>query len=768
MSPELSDAIAASWSVPLWATLSLLLTAIVYWRGWRVAHLTRPMELPTWRAACFYAGLATIWLAIASPLDVLGNWLLLAHMVQHLLLMSVAPPLVLLGAPTVPLLRGLPRGWVRDGLGPLFVSRTAHAVTRFLTHPATGWIAMNVAYLGWHVPAAYELALRSPFWHEVEHGCFLVTSLLFWWTVLQPWPSRARWSRWAIVPYLITADLANTVLSALLAFSSRVLYPTYAAAPRIFGLSAMQDQAAAGAFMWVVGSTIYLVPAIGITVALLSQRMPQTTRSQGHHSLVTIGGRPAAGKIHEATQPFDLLRVPVVGALLRARYGRQSLQAMSLLAMGVVIAHGLFGHPMAAMNLAGVLPWNIFRALGVLALLFVGNLFCLACPFTLPRELGRKLGWARLRWPRWLRVKWIGVGLMIAFFFSYERFALWNDPARTAWLLIAYVGIAFLVDTLFQGASFCKYVCPIGQFNFVGSLMSPTTLRVRSASTCTSCTTRDCIRGNVQQRGCELELYLPEKRSNADCTLCMDCVKACPHDNIGILPRSMTQDVLAEEPTSSLGRLARRTDVAVAALVLVLAAFANAAAMVGPGAAFLSAAGQRLRWLATDVGSFVAVLGVTLLAVSLVWLVGAASSAVGLNGKKREAFCRSALALVPLGMGMWAAHLLFHLLTSLPSLLPLLQQAAHDVGLHAFGTPDWSMAAAMLPGNGLLQAQLLFLDAGLLMSLYVAWRMACGAGVARRLAAAAPVTILTVVLYAFGFWLLLAPMQMRGMMMGGM
>ncbi len=89
------------------------------------------------------------------------------------------------------------------------------------------------------------------------------------------------------------------------------------------------------------------------------------------------------------------------------------LQAVSLLVMCIVIAHGFIGHPMAAMNLAGVLPWNIVRALGVLALLFVGNLFCMACPFTLPRELARRFGWARFRWPQWLRVKWIGVGLMV-------------------------------------------------------------------------------------------------------------------------------------------------------------------------------------------------------------------------------------------------------------------------------------------------------------------------------------------------------------------
>ena len=758
MNPELSDAIAASWSVPLWATLSLLLTAVLYWRGWRAARLTRATELPPWRAACFFAGLATIWLAIASPVDVLGNWLLLAHMAQHLLLMSVAPPLLLLGAPTVPLLRGVPRGWMRDGVGPLFSSRMLHAIGRFLMHPATGWIAMNVAYLGWHVPVAYELALRSPAWHEVEHACFLFTSLLFWWTVLQPWPSRARWSPWAVVPYLVTADLANTALSAFLAFSRGVLYPTYATAPRIFGLSAMQDQAAAGAFMWVVGSAIYLVPAIGVTFSLLSRR---TSR----HALVMIGGAPAAGKIHAATQPFDLLRVPVIGAFLRARYGRQSLQAISLLLMCLVIEDGFVGHPMAAMNVAGVLPWNVVRAVGVLVLLFAGNLFCMACPFTLPRELGRRLGWARLRWPQWLRVKWVGVGLMVVFFFGYERFALWNSPARTAWLLVAYIGAALLVDTFFRGASFCKYVCPIGQFNFVGSLISPTTLQVRSASTCNTCATRDCIRGNEQQRGCELELYLPEKRSNADCTLCMDCVKACPHDNIGISTRSMTHDAVASEPTSSLGRLHRRMDVAAAALVLVFAGFANAAAMVGPGSDWLAAAGRGVPWLATGAGSFAGVLAGILLAGAVVWLASQST----LGGQSRsETFGRSALALVPLGMGMWAAHLLFHLLMGVPALLPLVQQAGQDLGVRWLGVPRWSAGSAVLPGNGLLQLQLLFLDGGLLLSLYMVWRTVAKVRVGQRLLAIAPLALLTVALYCIGFWLLLQPMQMRGVMMGGM
>ncbi len=759
MNEQISDAIAASWALPLWPTLALLSAAWVYWRGWRLARLTRPDELPSWRAGCFFAGLAATWLAIASPLDALGSWLLLAHMAQHLVLMSVAPPLLMLGSPLVPLLRGLPRSWVRNALGTLLRARGMHRLFRWVSHPATAWLAMNAAYLGWHVPPAYELALRDASWHQAEHAFFLLTSLLFWWNVLQPWPSRPRWSRWAMVPYLISADVVNTALSAFLVFSGRILYPTYVAAPRIFAFSAAQDQAAAGAFMWVVGSAIYWVPAIGLTLSLLS-------RQSSRHSLVTIGGPAARGRLAAAGQPFDLLRLPLVGALLRARYGRQSLQALSLLAVVLIIAHGLWGPPVAATNLAGVLPWNVARAAGVLSLPFIGNLFRMACPFTLPRELARRLGWARLRWPRWLRVKWIGVGLMLAFFFSYERYALWNNPSRTAWMLVAYVGVAFAVDALFQGASFCKYVCPIGQFNFAGAMLSPTTLAVRSQRTCTSCATRDCIRGNADQRGCELELYLPQKRSNADCTLCMDCVKACPHDNIGILSRSPAEELLSNARTSSLGLLDRRLDLAAVVLVVVVAALANAAAMVEPERQLLVQAGERLPLLATGVGSAFGAMGVALLAMLL---VGSASAL--LIGERtstlRERFGRGALTLLPLGMGVWAAHLLFHLVVGAPGLSPLLQQAAQDYGFHQLGRPDWSLAGSGLPGDGLLQMQLLLLDCGLLLSLYLLWRRAAHS--VRGLLSAAPLVMVILAVYALGFWLLLAPMQMRGVMnMGAM
>jgi hypothetical protein len=119
-------------------------------------------------------------------------------------------------------------------------------------------------------------------------------------------------------------------------------------------------------------------------------------------------------------------------------------------------------------------------------------------------------------------------------------------------------------------------------------------------------------------------------------------------------------------------------------------------------------------------------------------------------------------------MGMWAAHLVFHLVMAAPALLPLLEQTGLDFGLRSLGTPQWSSGGVVLGGNGLLQLQLLFLDGGLLLSLYLAWRMVTATRLARGLMAVAPLALLTIALYAFGFWVLLEPMQMRGMMMGAM
>ncbi len=278
-----ADAVPANfwgaWSFPVAPFIALTLTLWLYLRGWRAAGRTRGRELPSWRAACFTGGIISLWIAIASPIDALDDYLLVAHMIQHFILMSIAPPLIVLGAPAVPLLRGLPKA-VRLPLRPLFRARWLHRVVRFLLHPVSAWLLMNIAYLGWHVPAAFELTFRSEAIHQVEHACFFFTSVGFWWVVLTPWPARRVWPRWSVIPYLLSADVLNTILSATLAFSGRVLYPSYAHAERISSLTPLQDQVGAGAEMWVLNSVVFLVPAVVLTFRLFAPRSMHAVSAQ--------------------------------------------------------------------------------------------------------------------------------------------------------------------------------------------------------------------------------------------------------------------------------------------------------------------------------------------------------------------------------------------------------------------------------------------------------------------------------------------------------
>src|SRR5262245_43946297 len=237
MSPAIQS-VFNSWSIRPGVLASLIVSAILYLRGWRVLRRVAPDRFPAWRPWAFLGGLFALLAALVSPLDTFSGLLLSAHMGQHLLLMSVAPPLILLGAPLLPLLRGLPRTFARDGVGPFLVWPPLQRFGRALTHPFVGWLALIVTLCVWHVPAAFELALRAPFWHRVEHAFFLSGALLFWWSVICPFPSRPHWPLWSVPLYLLAADIVNTVLCAILTFSDRVLYPVYETVPRLFGTTA--------------------------------------------------------------------------------------------------------------------------------------------------------------------------------------------------------------------------------------------------------------------------------------------------------------------------------------------------------------------------------------------------------------------------------------------------------------------------------------------------------------------------------------------------
>jgi cytochrome c oxidase assembly factor CtaG len=272
------QAVLQSWSAPLGVNLALGVAAVVYVRGWFRLHTAFPSLFSAWRLTAFLAGIISVWAAIGSPVDAFDETSLAVHMLQHLLLMAVAPLLILLGAPALPLLQGLPQSLARNVMGPILRWVPGRWFGHFVTNPSICWLAATLALIGWHIPVVFELALRSDWLHHLEHACFLGTGLLFWWPVVQPWPSTARWPRWSMPLYLFGATLPCDALSGFLAFCDRVVYPSYLSAPRLLNISALQDQEFAAAFMWVTVTFILLVPAIVITMHILS---PQRRHSSG-------------------------------------------------------------------------------------------------------------------------------------------------------------------------------------------------------------------------------------------------------------------------------------------------------------------------------------------------------------------------------------------------------------------------------------------------------------------------------------------------------
>jgi cytochrome c oxidase assembly factor CtaG len=228
-------------------TAALIFGALLYLRGW----LRLRGAIPLWRAASFLAGIFSVWLAAASPLAMMDEHLLTAHMVQHLLLLTIGPAFILLGFPAL-----MTPAWLAERMPRR-------------PHPLFSLCAASAVLIGWHIPAVFALSFHSVMWHYVQHATFLVAGLLFWQPVIPARPGESHHD-WPVVLYLFMATLPCDALSAFLAFNGRVVYPEYLNVPRHFGLSALQDQQCAGALMWTVVTFAYLIPAVLVTMGLLT------------------------------------------------------------------------------------------------------------------------------------------------------------------------------------------------------------------------------------------------------------------------------------------------------------------------------------------------------------------------------------------------------------------------------------------------------------------------------------------------------------------
>ncbi len=486
-----------------------------------------------------------------------------------------------------------------------------------------------------------------------------------------------------------------------------------------------------------------------------------------------------AGPLVDQPRGFDLLRLPGLRRLLGWRYARLAFQLPLLVVAVVVIVDGLTGQQMAARNAATTGVWIHYRGLVVLALALFGNAFCAACPLMLTRGatrwLQRRLP-RTLTWPRVLRNKVLVLVLTVALLWAYEAFGLWASPWLTAWLAILYFVGALAVDALFPAGTFCRYVCPLGNVNFVLSSVSPTQVAAVDPDVCRACVDKPCLHGRPATAataaadvmaarasfpGCESDLMVPTITSNMDCTYCFNCVRACPYDNVALRLREPGRE-LAKDPWT---HRAGATTLLFGVLLAVWGVM-NALAMIAPFQAIADVAGRLLG--THSHGALVLVLYVVASVVGLAVVTAfalLADVAGGAPPRPRRAFRRWGYVVVALGFGFWTAHYLFHFLTGGGSAVPVVEQILARFG--AGIAPNWSL-------DRLVPVAWLFPVQALVTALYAALAMATAVRIGvrdfgrRGVLAMWPMALFALLFAAVQILVLAQPMQMRGtMMMGG-
>lgn len=483
--------------------------------------------------------------------------------------------------------------------------------------------------------------------------------------------------------------------------------------------------------------------------------------------------RPAPGR--------DVLGLPLVGPLLRHRHGRLALQALLTLGALALIVDGFTGPQSAARNLATVTPWVHLRGLVVIVLLLAGNFFCMGCPFTLPRSLAKRIAGRGRRFPQRLRNKWLAIFSLFALFFLYEYLDLWASPWLTAWLIIAYFVGSFALEALFSESAFCKYVCPLGSFNMVYSTLSPTRIAVKSPDVCSTCVGHECVNGSYAAQpvirldeiptrdggarqiavahgprgtlGCGTELFAPQIRSNLDCTQCLDCVRACPHDNVSLFTRRPGAEL------SRAGSWPGRWDLSLLVIALSFMGLNNAFGMAPPFYALQEqlALGLGIRSEFVALLLIFAVMNLLLPLVAAVAAAWLSRAATGFQKRDslRDTVAAFAPAFAPVGFGIWFAHYSFHFLVGPGLIVPVIQE-------YLGGSGDWQRWSFSLDPGLIGLIQLVVLLVGFFWSLRLAQRAALRLYRRKALLGLLPWALVYLLLMLAAWQIFSLPMEMRG------
>jgi putative membrane protein len=265
------------WNADPEVLIPIALGALFYLNGLR-RWQERSRLHSNWRVASYFSGLALLLLALESPVDYLGEHHFTFHMIQHELIMMLAVPLILLGAPTTPSLLGLPAVLRMGVLRPLMGMGIVRWLYGFVTKPLiVGGLLIVTLYL-WHLaPGWYDTALENELVHGVEHLSYLVVGVLFWWIVIDPKPLHSRLNYPLRIVFLFVVSTPKHFLGALITFAGDPLYDAYQAAEPILSMTVLDDQGIAGLIMWAPSQMMHLI-AIAVVFFMWAQRSEREQR----------------------------------------------------------------------------------------------------------------------------------------------------------------------------------------------------------------------------------------------------------------------------------------------------------------------------------------------------------------------------------------------------------------------------------------------------------------------------------------------------------
>ncbi|MBZ0304309.1 MAG: 4Fe-4S binding protein [Anaerolineae bacterium] len=423
------------------------------------------------------------------------------------------------------------------------------------------------------------------------------------------------------------------------------------------------------------------------------------------------------------TTRIDLLAAaPRLKVALKSRLFQPALQIVTLFGFTLAILTGIFGTPTGSRNFGIVFVWIVWWALLIIIIVpLLGRAWCMVCPIPAPGEWLQRRGIVRRtpgqlrsrhhRWPRRLKNMW----LQILGFLTLASFSaiILTRPQITGWLLLGFVLAAVGLSLAYDNRVFCRYVCPVGGFIGLYSMMAPIELRTRDCKTCTDHRKKDCVTGNAQGYGCPWMVFPGKLQRNTYCGLCLECLKTCPKDNITLNLRPVGSDLFV------MGE--HRLDEAFKALIMLACALLYSVVLLGPW-------GWLKQWANMDTFAHWGLYVIAFWSVNLLLLPGIFGGAVSLSRRLarlqisfRQLFVDYAYALVPLGLAAWIAFSLSFVFVNGSYAVSIISDP-FGWGWNLFGTANqpWT---PILPGvvSFLQVGALMF---GLLYALNTAYRIA--------------------------------------------